>query len=184
MEQFMKRLKKYINLILAILSTLLLTVMSILVIYQVASRYIFHAPSDFTQEWIRYLLIWTGFIGGAYAFVTRQHMALVYFREKMSPNKLRYLLIFVDTLILLFAFFVMLIGGTQLAISVSGVHSALLGISRSLVYSMGPISGAFIVVIQIINIWEDVTGNFSSTEVVPVTPLDHADLENKLDGKV
>src|SRR5699024_450239 len=110
---------------------------SILVIYQVFSRYVLHDPSDFTQEWIRYLLIWTGFIGAAYAFVTRQHMALIYFREKMPLNKQRFLLVFVDVAILLFALFVMLIGGTQHAISVSGVRSALLGIPRSLIYSMG-----------------------------------------------
>jgi len=38
------------------------------------------------------------------------------------------------------------------------VYSALLGIPRSLVYSMAPISGLFIIVAQIINIYEDVTG--------------------------
>lgn len=92
METFMKKLKKYINLVLGVISTILLTVMSILVIYQVFSRYVLNDPSDFTQEWVRYLLIWTGFIGGAYAFVTRQHMALVYFREKMSPKKREYYL--------------------------------------------------------------------------------------------
>ena len=36
--------------------------------------------------------------------------------------------------------------------------SALLGIPRSLVYAMAPVSGLFIIVAQIINIYEDVTG--------------------------
>ena len=37
-------------------------------------------------------------------------------------------------------------------------RQALLGIPRSLVYSIAPISGVFIVLAQIINIYEDVTG--------------------------
>lgn len=182
MEKVMRNLKKYINITLAILSTLLLTIMSLLVIYQVFARYILNNPSDFTQELIRYLLIWTGFIGAAYAFVTRQHMALVYFREKMSIEKQRYLLIFVDALVLLFALVIMVYGGTQLTISVLGVRSALLGVSRSLVYAMGPISGIFIVIIQIINIWEDFTGKVEtvSTEKsaqAPVLPPDSTSIE-------
>jgi TRAP-type C4-dicarboxylate transport system permease small subunit len=182
MEYFMRTFKKYINIILAALSTLLLTIMTLLVIYQVFARYILNNPSDFTQELIRYFLIWTGFIGAAYAFVTRQHMSLVYFREKMSPEKQRYLLIFVDGIVLLFALVVMVFGGTQLTISVIGVRSALLGIPRSLVYAMGPISGIFIVVIQIINLWEDVTGKVAtvSTEKsaqAPVMPPDSDAIE-------
>ena len=181
METFMKKLKKYINLVLGVISTILLTVMSILVIYQVFSRYVLNDPSDFTQEWVRYLLIWTGFIGGAYAFVTRQHMALVYFREKMSPEKERILLVIVDSIILLFAIFVMLIGGIQLVLSVAGVQSALLGVPRSLVYAMGPISGFFIVLIQVINIWEDVTGNVTTDdEAIDVLSEDQGNLEGKV----
>ena len=38
------------------------------------------------------------------------------------------------------------------------VCSALLGIPRSLVYSIAPISGVFIILAQIINIYEDITG--------------------------
>ena len=50
-------------------------------------------------------------------------------------------------------------GGTKLALSAVKEYSALLGISRGLVYSMAPISGVFIILAQIINIYEDVTGN-------------------------
>ena len=61
-------------------------------------------------------------------------------------------------LILLFAVFVITIGGFNLALSAQKVFSALLGIPRSLVYDMAPISGLFIILAQLINIYEDVTG--------------------------
>lgn len=67
-------------------------------------------------------------------------------------------MIAIDALILVFAVFVITVGGFKLAMSAQKVYSALLGIPRSLVYAMAPISGIFIIIAQIINIYEDVTG--------------------------
>ena len=64
----------------------------------------------------------------------------------------------IDVLILIFAIFVITIGGFKLTMSAQKVYSALLGIPRSLVYAMTPICGLFIIIAQIINIYEDVTG--------------------------
>ena len=131
-----------------------------LVLYQVFTRYVLNSPAAFTEEVVRYLLIWTGFIGAAYAFSTRQHMALVIVRDKVSPGAKKGLMVFVDALILLFAVFVVIIGGTKLALSAVHEYSALLGISRGLVYAYpAPVAGVFIVLAQVINLYEDVTGN-------------------------
>lgn len=67
-------------------------------------------------------------------------------------------MIVIDVLILVFAIFVITVGGFKLAMSAQKVFSALLGIPRSLVYAMAPISGIFIIIAQIISIYEDVTG--------------------------
>lgn len=150
--------KKYMNLFLSRIAAVLLSAMTLLVLYQVFTRYVLNSPAAFTEELVRYFLIWTGFIGAAYAFSTRQHMSLVLVRDKLSPEKRRILMTLIDTLILLFALFVITIGGIKLAMSAVKVYSALLGIPRSLVYAMAPISGVFIILAQIINIYEDVTG--------------------------
>ena len=151
-------IKRCINFLLSGIAAVLLSVMTLLVLYQVFTRYVLNSPAAFTEELVRYILIWTGFIGAAYAFSTRQHMSLVLVREKLSPEKRRILMIAIDVLILLFALFVITIGGAKLAMSAAKVHSALLGIPRSLVYSMAPISGVFIILAQLINVYEDVTG--------------------------
>ena len=54
--------------------------------------------------------------------------------------------------------FIITIGGFKLAMSAQKVYSALLGIPRSLVYAMAPVSGIFIIIAQLINLYEDVTG--------------------------
>lgn len=159
MENTLYKLKKALVWILSRISALLLTIMSILIIYQVFTRYVLNNPADFTEEIIRYMLIWTGFIGAAYAFLTREHMALTLLADRVSPEKRRKMLVTIDILILLIALFVIVIGGFKLVYSARIQRSALLGIPRSLVYVVAPISGIFIVIAQIINIWESFTGN-------------------------
>ena len=158
MKELLTVVKKWMTRLLSGIATILLSVMTLLVLYQVFTRYVLNSPAAFTEELVRYFLIWTGFIGSAYAFITREHMCLVLFRDSLSPQKKRILMIAIDALILVFATFVITVGGFKLSLSAIKVFSALLGIPRSLVYAMAPISGLFIIVAQIINIYEDVTG--------------------------
>lgn len=147
MKEFLSLIKKWMTRLLAGIATVLLSIMTLLVLYQV-----------FTEELVRYFLIWTSFIGAAYAFITREHMCLILVRDSLSPSGKRILMTLIDILILIFSIFVITIGGFKLALSAQKVFSALLGIPRSLVYAMAPISGLFIILAQIINIYEDVTG--------------------------
>ena len=156
MKEIFTVMKKVMTKLLAGIATILLSVMTLLVLYQVFTRYVLDSPAAFTEELVRYFLIWTGFIGAAYAFITREHMLLV--RDNLKPQQRRILMIFLDVLILVFALFVITIGGFKLAVSAQREYSALLGIPRSLVYGMAPVSGLFIIMAQIINIYEDVTG--------------------------
>ena len=158
MKQFLGKVKFWMDKFLSIACAVLLSFMTILVLIQVFSRYVLNSPVAFTEELVRYSLIWTGFIGAAYAFITREHMCLVLVRDSLSPSGKRILMTVIDILILLFAIFVITIGGFKLALSAQKVFSALLGIPRSLVYAMAPISGLFIILAQIINIYEDITG--------------------------
>lgn len=158
MKNTFAAIKFWMDKILSIACAVLLTFMTVLVLIQVFSRYILNSPVAFTEELVRYSLIWTGFIGAAYAFSTREHMSLTLIRDKFTGKAHTALLVVIDGLILLMAIFVFTIGGFKLAVSASREFSALLGIPRSLVYSIAPISGVFIVLAQIINIYEDVAG--------------------------
>lgn len=158
MKQFLGKVKFWMDKVLSIACAVLLSFMTILVLIQVFSRYVLNSPVAFTEELVRYSLIWTGFIGAAYAFSTREHMSLTLLRDKFTGKAHTILMVAIDALILLLALFVITIGGFKLAASASREFSALLGIPRSLVYSIAPISGIFIVIAQIINIYEDITG--------------------------
>ena len=159
MKELLTAVKKFMIKLLAGIATVLLSAMTLLVLYQVFTRYVLNSPAAFTEELVRYFLIWTGFIGAAYAFSTREHMALTLVRDKLTGRPHQILVIFIDALILLLAIFVITIGGYKLAMSARAEFSALLGVPRTLVYSIAPISGIFIIIAQIINLYEDITGN-------------------------
>ena len=85
MKEILSVVKKFMTKLLAGIATVLLSVMTLLVLYQVFTRYVLNSPAAFTEELVRYFLIWTGFIGAAYAFFTRQHMCLIVVRDSLNP---------------------------------------------------------------------------------------------------
>lgn len=157
----LNRVRAVLGSILAGFAGILLVIMTLLVLYQVFTRYVLGTPAAFTEELVRYALIWTSMISAAYAFLHRKHMALVVLRDTFPPAARRSLIIGADVLVLAFAVLVLMLGGTMLALSASTNFSALLGISRGLVYTIGPIAGLAIAFAQVLNIWEDLTEEVS-----------------------
>lgn len=179
MFEIMVKIKQGMSYVLARLCTLLLVTMTLLVLWQVFSRYVLNAPSSFTEELVRYFLIWTGFIGAAYAFSTREHMALTFLRDKLGDDQRRLVTIIVDVIILIFALSILVVGGVKLAVAAKMEYSALLGIPRSLVYAMAPISGVFIIISQIVNLYEDFTGK----QLTQTTPQAAEAIESTQDNQ-
>lgn len=164
MKETLMTIKTWMNRILSIACAILLSFMTILVLLQVFSRYVLNSPLAFTEELVRYSLIWTGFIGAAYAFSTREHMCLTIVRDRFKGNAHKIWMALIDAIILLIALFVITIGGYKLAVSASREFSALLGVPRSLVYAIAPISGVFMIIAQVLNLYEDVTGEELTNE--------------------
>ena len=151
MKKVLKNLDAYI-------AGAMMIVTIVLVIVNVITRKLFNYIIIWSEEIATSCFVYSVFIGAAYAFSTREHMSLTLVRDKFTGKAHTGLLVAIDGLILLMAIFVFTIGGFKLAVSASREFSALLGIPRSLVYAIAPISGVFIVIAQIINIYEDITG--------------------------
>ena len=95
--------KIWMDRILSVACAILLSFMTFLVLWQVFTRYILNHPAAFTEELVKYSLIWTGFIGAAYAFSTREHMSLTIVRDKLTGVPHKILMIAIDVLILALA---------------------------------------------------------------------------------
>lgn len=151
----MAAIKSGLNKILSYVISLLLIVMTSLVLVQVFTRYILNNPSDFTEELVIIILVWTSFLGAAYAFGSREHMSLIFLRQKLTGTKKVLLSVFIDGLVLLFALYILILGGKDITQAVIDTRTPLLGISKSYIYVCTLVSGIIISFFQVINIIED-----------------------------
>ncbi len=135
---------------------LLIAIMSILVLdvlWQVFSRYVLASPSSFTDELAGFLLIWVGLLGAAYVAGKNEHLAIDLMLQKMKGTKKRNLQIIINSIVGVFAIFVMVFGGTWLVYTrfILGVKSAALALPLGYVYLIVPVSGLLILYYTIDN---------------------------------
>lgn len=124
------------------------------VLWQVASRFLLGAPSSFTDELARYLLIWIGILGAAYVSGQNLHVAIDVLPKRFSEKTQRKLKLIVTWFIILFCLCAFVIGGTRLVyiVYVLDQHSPALQVPLALVYLVIPISGVLIIYYKISDI--------------------------------
>ena len=128
-------------------------VMLVLVIfgtYQIFTRWILNNPSTFTEELLRYLLIWAGMIGAAYCFFHDVHIKLTLFTSKMHGVPLLIVNIFSEIMVVAFVVFVYIWGGGQMAIKNATQLTAVLRIPMSLIYGCLPVTGVMVILSKIL----------------------------------
>ena len=146
-------LRKYVDTILEKLLIVLMSLLVIDVLWQVTSRYILSSPSSFTDELAGFLLIWVSLFGAAYVTGRKEHLAIDLLLQKSNPeNKIR-IEIFIHSVIFLFSFFVLVIGGIWLVYTrfILEVKSAALQLPLGYVYIVLPVSGLIILFYSIDN---------------------------------
>ncbi|MGB3775346.1 MAG: TRAP transporter small permease [Leeuwenhoekiella sp.] len=147
-------MKKKLDKLLGGFLVLLMVLMVMAVLWQVFSRYALNSPSSFTEELARYLLIWIGILGAAYAAGQQAHLSIDILHQRLSEvNRMR-LRIGINILIILFCIVVLIIGGGNLVYVnyLLGQYSAALNLPLGVVYSVVPLSGFLVVIYKIIEL--------------------------------
>jgi TRAP-type C4-dicarboxylate transport system permease small subunit len=154
----MSRLRKAVDKSLAWLLIALMFAAVINVLWQVFTRWVLDAPSPYTEELARYLLIWIGLIGAGYAAGQKIHLAIDLLPSMLKGRRRLALEIVIDGFILLFAVFVLIAGGYRLVslTLLMGQRSAALGVQLGYVYTAIPLSGLIIAFYAILSIRERV----------------------------
>lgn len=126
----------------------------ITVMWQVVSRYVLKDPASVTEELSRFILIWIGILGAAYAYRQNAHLGFNLIVERQPYQVRRLLLTFVELMVIFFCLAVMLFGGSELVLLTLELEqiSAALGIKMGVIYSVLPLSGCLIVLYAITNI--------------------------------
>lgn len=142
----MKNITKILDIVLKNALIILMTALVVSVSWQVVSRYVFASPSSWTEEVARFLLIWVGVLGAAYAFRTGVHLGLDVLPKKLEGASAQALKLFTLLAVMVFAVAVLIIGGGGLVALTWELkqYSAVLGLPIAYVYSVIPIAGALI----------------------------------------
>lgn len=150
----MNRLRTGLDWILARLISVLMAAMVGNVLWQVFTRFVLGKPSSFTEELARFLMIWVGMLGAAYAAGRKSHLALDLLTGHLTGARKRTSEFIIHSVVLIFAATVMLGGGgrlvwIQLAL---GQKSAALQVKLGYVYLALPLAGACIVYYSILTL--------------------------------
>ncbi|MFC2283163.1 MAG: TRAP transporter small permease [Lachnospiraceae bacterium] len=108
--------------------------------WQIFTRWILKNPSTFTEEFMRYMLIWASMIGSAYCFYKDKHLALDLIKDKLKGTPAMCLSVFIEVCILAFLLVVFVYGGGRMAIS-STNYSPVMHIPFKVLYIVLPLSG-------------------------------------------
>lgn len=142
----MNKLKELTDKSLQSFLSFLLAAMVLVISWQVMSRYLLGDPSTWTEETARFLLVWIGMYGAAYAYSQKMHLGIDLLTSKLRGIAAVYVAQFSVLVCGLFGLCAMVIGGTNLVILTWELNqtSPALGISIAYVYSAIPISGLLI----------------------------------------
>ena len=152
----MEKIRKYIDKFLALILIITMTVLVLDVVWQVLARYVVKSPSSFTDELARFLLIWVGLLGSAYALGKKKHLAIDLLPSKLTGKPKKILQVFISVLIIAFAALVLVVGGIRLVYITFTLNqiSPALGIPIAYVYLVLPLSGLLMIVYGILEIFE------------------------------
>ena len=130
---------------------LLMTIMTIDVLWGVFTRYAMGNQASWSEELARFLLIWIGILGAAYASGQNMHLAIDLLSPKLEGKSKYRLAAGIRLVIILFAFCILVIGGFRLIYitQVLGQMSPALQIPMTVVYAVLPLSGILIVYFKI-----------------------------------
>jgi TRAP-type C4-dicarboxylate transport system permease small subunit len=132
----------------------LLTVMTVTVVWQVASRLLARAsvayglplliePSRWTEELASFQLGWLALLGAAYALRKHEHLGFDFLYLKMTRAAQQRTELLVRGLVVAFALVVLVYGGTRLVVMTSQLHQTTAGLQwpMAVIYGVIPITG-------------------------------------------
>ncbi|CAH8194712.1 TRAP transporter small permease [Vibrio aestuarianus] len=120
--------------------------------WQVISRYVFNSPSTFSEEFLRFSLIWVSLIGLAYVAGKQEHISFTLFLDKCPPHLVHIWKIVLQLVFILFAIYVLIIGGWNVSSMTINQISPVLQVSMGKVYYALPVSGVIVIIYSILNI--------------------------------
>lgn len=137
---------KLLNKILEWILAGLIILMVVGCFWQIFTRFILKNPSKYTEEFLRYALIWLTMLGVPFAYGKEKHISIQFITKTFQPKNSLITKIGIECLIVILSVFVMIAGGYMVTANASGQISPAMQIPMECYYICIPISGVLMVV--------------------------------------
>ena len=153
----MNKFRNILNKVIEVICITLLAFMVVLGTWQIITRYVLNNPSTVSEDLLIYSFVWMSLLGSAYVFGKKDHMTMVFFRQKLeskSPKVKIILNVITELLVMIFSALVLVLGGFQISMLAMGQISPALGISMGYIYISLPLSGVITIIYNILNLMD------------------------------
>lgn len=150
----MEAFRKVLDKILEYACSALLVLMTVTATWQVVSRYVFKNPSTWSESVTLIAFVWMALLASSYVFGKHEHMQMTFIFDKFNDKNKYRIKVITEIIILLFALFVLVIGGFKISMLEMGQMEASLGIPMGYVYFALPLSGILTCVYNVLNLIE------------------------------
>lgn len=133
----------------------LLGLLLIVMCWQVLTRYVLGAPSDWSEEAARYLYVYVVFLGTSAGISNRSHVSIAYFTEMLRPGARLAVSLLVDLLILAFLAF-MVWWGIKATLRNVDIPLAVTQVSYACVYVVIPLTSIAMIVRTVLLMHSDI----------------------------
>ncbi|MFD1448744.1 TRAP transporter small permease [Oceanobacillus profundus] len=139
----LRLIKIILDRLLLVVSLTMLAVMIVIIIYQVFSRQILSSTPSWSEELSRILFVWVSFLGIAYGFKEKLHIALGLI-VNMMPNKVQDFFDYVAKVIVIFFGIIMIYYGWNFTTLMGNNTMPGTGLPSSMLYLAIPVSGFYV----------------------------------------
>lgn len=145
----MKKMIKTLNRVIEIVMAVLIAAMVFANFWQIFTRFVVGNAASWTEEFMRYALIWLTMLGIPYAYGKNKHIALEFIADKFSDKGRIRDQLFIEILIMILSVFVMICGGIMVTANARGQYSAALNMPMVFYYIGVPICGVLMLIYTI-----------------------------------
>ena len=157
----MEKLRTTLDRVLELLAGLSMAVMVLLTTYQVIVRYIFSAPSTWSEELVGYIFGWSTLLGATLISGERGHMNIPVLVDRMSPPLRKVFHILWEVVAFVFSASILVFGGFQVSKLAMGQQTSSLGVAVGAFYWVMPVCGVIILIYSILPSIGIATGSIS-----------------------
>lgn len=141
----MKACMNVVNKLLRAILALLVAIMVLVCCWQVITRFVLNNPSKYTEEILRYMLIWLTMLGAPYAYGAGKQLTIDLLVVQFSRRGQTFTKIFVELIVLILSAAVLVYGGIAVTLNAHGQISAAMKLPMEFYYACIPIGGVLMI---------------------------------------